>query len=176
MRKHANILLIFALVACGVLVSRIPESQAQSQSGAPGAVGQNSNITQVGGVSSNTDPCGSWGVAKQSAVINIVAATTTQLVSLAASQTVFVCGIEFTMVGSAETIQFETGTGATCSTPTVLTGALADGTVSDLNVAYGGGEMTIFSGSIAGPLCAVTTGATVSIQGVITYVQRVAGT
>ena len=144
----------------------------QAQAGIANAIGVNSNITQIGGVSVNTDPCGSWGVAKKSVPINIASATTTSLVAISGSTSIFVCGYNFTMVGATESIQFEYGTGATCGTgTTVLTGALADAAASDISVAYGGGEMTIFSTPASQGLCALTTG-TVSIQGVLTYVQQ----
>jgi hypothetical protein len=171
---------IYAVLASLILLAGLTlwtqPTRSQAQAGAANAIGQNSNITQIGGVSVNTDPCGSWGVAKQSVVINLASATTTQLVALSAGQTIFICGYNFTMVGAAETITFEYGTGASCGTgTTALTGAIADGTASDISVTYGGGEMTIFSTPSANALCALTTG-TVGIQGVLTYVQRVAGT
>lgn len=144
----------------------------QAQGSAAGVIGLNSNMTQIGGASVNTDPCGSWGVAKSSVAINITSATTTSLVAISGSTSIFVCGFSVTMVGAVETIQFEYGTGATCGTgTTVLTGAFADGTASDIVVSYGGGEMTVFATPSAQRLCAVTTG-TVSIQGVLTYVQQ----
>ena len=157
-----------------ILLLLATETVVQSQ--APNAPGTYTNLTQIGGASVNADPCGSWGVVKQSVPIAISSATTTQLVALASGQTIFVCGFSLTMVGATETIQFEYGTGASCGTgTTTLTGAFADGTASDIAFSYGGGEMTIFATASANALCAVTTG-TVSIQGVLTFVQRVAGT
>jgi hypothetical protein len=119
------------------------------------------------------DPCGGNGVAKNSAVINVSSATTTRIVTGTATAQIYVCGYHFTMAGAIETIAFEYGTGGTCGTgTTTLTGALADTATSDLTVAYGGGEMEILKPvPVSNDLCVVTTG-TVSIQGVVTYVQQ----
>src|SRR5437879_5656570 len=82
-----------------------------------------------------SDPCQSNGIAKSSIVLNITSATTTQLVALSAGKQIFVCGFNFTMVGTVQTLAFEYGTGASCGTgTTLLTGAMADGTVSDIVV------------------------------------------
>jgi hypothetical protein len=167
---------IYAVLAVLVLLTGVTlwtqPIRSQAQAGLANAIGQNSNITQVGGASVNTDPCGSWGIVKQSVPINVSAAATAQLVAISGSTKVFVCGFSFTMVGAVQSIQFEYGTGTTCGTGTnVLTGAFADGTVSDIVVTYGGGEMTIFGTPAGQALCVLST-TTASVQGVLTYVQQ----
>lgn len=150
---------------------------AQSQSGTPGAIGANSNITQIGGVSANTDPCGSWGVVKKSVAINVAAtATTTSIVAVSGATAVFVCGFNIEVTaGTTPTFQFEYGTGATCGTgTTVLSGAyLGEATTLGLSdFLYGGGEMTIMQAPASNGVCIVTGGTTPSIVGVVTYVQQ----
>jgi hypothetical protein len=175
MKANIDRVLVFILsLALIFAVGTIP-THSQSQAGAANATGVNSNITQIGGVSVNNDPCGSWGVTKQSVVVNIASSTTTQLIALSAGQTIFVCGFVVTDVGTTPTFQFEYGTGASCGTgTTTLSGAIAP--TSAQPVFYGGGEMTIFATASANALCIVTGGTTTSLAGVLTYVQRVAGT
>jgi len=118
------------------------------------------------------DPCATSGIAKSSVVIALSSATTTQLVAISGTTKIYVCGYNFTMVGAAETIAFEYGTGSSCGTgTTALTGAMADGTASDIAVSYGGTAGTIMSTPAGQALCAVTTG-TVGIQGIVTFVQQ----
>lgn len=142
-------------------------------------MGQPSNLVQIHGLNSANDPCGSWGTTKQSTAVTISTATTTQIVALTAGQTIFVCGFNFSMTGTtAPTFQFEYGTGTNCGTgTTVLTGVYAaDITATIGQYIYGGGEMTIFATASANALCIVTGGTGPSLQGVVTFVQRVAGT
>lgn len=119
------------------------------------------------------DPCQSSAVAKSSAVINISSATTTSLVAASGSTVIYVCGFSMSMVGAIESLKFVYGTQVTnpCDTgQTALTGAFADGTASDIAWSYGPGS-TIFKTIASQQLCAVTTG-TVSIQGLVTFVQQ----
>ena len=174
MKNWKPILLTFLLLTGTLWVQ---SGRSQSQAGLANAIGQNSNITQIAGVSVNSDPCGSWGVVKQSVAVTISTATTTQLVAPVAGQTVFVCGFTFAMTGTTPTFQFEYGTGTTCGTgTTVLTGAFQNDIASGFGqYIYGGGEMTIFATPSANALCVLSAG-TPSVNGVVTYVQRVAGT
>ena len=60
----------------------------------------------------------------QQAVANIASATTTSLVAGVAGKSIFICGWHVTSINAASTtFQFEYGTGASCTTPTVLTPA-----------------------------------------------------
>lgn len=123
----------------------------------------------------STDPCQSSANPKQSVVINIATATTTNLVAISGTTSIYVCGfaVSFGSTISADTIQFEYGTGATCgSGTTVLTGAFNTNGLLTGQMAYGGAGQTVFKTVAAQGLCAVTTvGTGPSIQGVLTFVQ-----
>jgi len=127
----------------------------------------------------NTDPCQNPGTAKSSAAINITSATTTSLVAVSGSTTVYVCGFAVTIAPSgtsADTILFEYGTGAACvGSPTALTGTFGNGDVTTaappVAIAYGGAQ-TIFKSPASNGICALTAGTTVNVQGVLTYVQQ----
>ncbi len=130
-------------------------------------------------VAANDDPCQSSGVAKSSVPINITSAATTALVAVSGSTTVYVCGFSFTIsevVTTANTIQFEQGTGAACvGAPTALTGLYGAGgvTAGDPVPINAGGGSTVFKTAASNGLCAVTAiGASGSFQGVLTYVQQ----
>ena len=74
---------------------------------------------------------------------------------------------------TADTIQFEYGTGAACTSPVLLTGAFNTSGLLTGSISYGGGSQTIFKSAASNGICAVTTvGTGPSIQGVITYVQQ----
>lgn len=122
-----------------------------------------------------TDPCQTSAITKQSVVINITTATTTSLVAISGNTQIFVCGfaITFGSTVTADTIQFEYGTGATCGTgTTVLTGAFNTNGLLTGTISYGG-SATIFKTIAAQRLCAVSTvGTGPSIQGVLTFVQQ----
>lgn len=131
------------------------------------------NVTQINGNASDIDPCQVASIAKTSAPINFSSATTTAIVTNSGSTVIYVCGFSMTMVGATESIKFVYGTHVTtdCDTgQTALTGAFADGTASDIAFSYGPGS-TLFKTIASQQLCGVTTG-TVSIQGVLTYVQK----
>ena len=164
--------------------------------GTANATPWNSNTAQVNGVATsagvgpsgtgtqrlvlaNNDPCQSSGTPKSSVAINITSATTTSLVAVSGSTAVFVCGFSVTIsevVTTANTIQFEYGTGAACTGPTVLTGLYGAGGVTagdPIVVTYGGAGSTVFTAPASNGLCAVTAiGASGSFQGVLTYVQQ----
>lgn len=124
----------------------------------------------------SVDPCQSSSIAKQSAVINITSATTTSLVAISGTTSIYVCGfaVSFGSTVSPDTIQFEYGTGATCGTgTTVLTGALNTSGLLTGSITYGGAGQTIFKTPAGQRLCAVSTvGTGPSIQGVLTFVQQ----
>lgn len=110
------------------------------------------------------DPCNNPSVPKLSVPLNITTATTTQLVALTASKSIYVCDAAAT-VGGSTTAQLSYGTGAACGTgTTVLTGVMTG--LAPLG--YGG---TIASIPAGNALCLVSTG-TGGIQGILTYVQQ----
>ncbi len=157
---------------------------------------QSVNVAQVNGVTtsvntgvagtgtqrvtlSNTDPCMSPDIAKSSAPINITSGITTSLVAVSGSTVVYVCGFAVTIAPSAvtaDTIAFEYGTGAACTSPTLLTGTFGNGdlttTVPVTPIHYGGAGSTIFKSAASAGICALTAGSAVNIQGVLTYVQQ----
>jgi hypothetical protein len=145
------------------------------------------NITQVLGAAPSAtnplfvatgDPCTS--AAKSSAAINITTATTTALVAVSGSTTVYVCGFSITIAPSATTADvaaFEYGSGVACATsPISLTGGFGNGDLTTASpvvpVSYGGGGATIFKSAASNGVCMITAGTTVNVQGVLTYVQQ----
>jgi hypothetical protein len=124
-----------------------------------------------------SDPCNS--AAKSSVAINITSATTTSLVAVSGSTTVYVCGFTFTasqVATTANTLQFEYGTGAACTSPTALTGTLGSGgltAAAPLVISGGNGDQTIFKSAASAGICALTAiGASGTFQGFLTYVQQ----
>jgi hypothetical protein len=75
-----------------------------------------------------------------------------------------------------DTALFEYGTGAACTSPTVLTGTFGNGDLTTaapvVSVSYGNGFGTIFASAAASGVCILTAGTTVNVQGVLTYVQQ----
>lgn len=125
------------------------------------------------------DPCQSPNIAKSSAAINVTSATTTSLVAVSGTTTVYVCGFSITIAPSAvtaDTVLFEYGTGASCTSPTALTGTFGNGdltsTVGVAPISYGGGGATIFKSAASAGVCILTAGNAVNVQGVLTYVQQ----
>lgn len=125
------------------------------------------------------DPCQSPNIAKSSVAISIATATTTSLVGVSGSTTVYVCGFVFTasqVITTANTLVFEYGTGATCTSPTALTGTLGAGGITagePILVHAGNAGQTIFKSAASAGICALTAiGASGSFQGVLTFVQQ----
>lgn len=107
--------------------------------------------------------------------VSISTATTTQLVALASSKKIYVCAFVLDLTGSAtaNTVQFEYGTGAACGAgTTVLTGAMAGNGVATAPtvIAQGSGTGSLFSTIASNALCLVTTQA-VQVSGYISYTQ-----
>jgi hypothetical protein len=124
------------------------------------------------------DPCQSSGTIKSNAVINVVTATTTQLVALSGTKTIYVCGYSFTIdssATSAATALIEYGTGASCGTgTTALTGTYGTATATAgpaILIIPGPYAGTAFSTAAGNALCILTAGTTVNVQGQLTYVQ-----
>jgi hypothetical protein len=117
---------------------------------------------------SNGINCAKAVQASNSVAINISSATTTQLVALAANQTIYVTSFDV-VTGGTGTIQFEYGTGTTCGTgTTILTGAYNLIVNSILTKGNGLGPILIVPPGNA--LCAVTVGA-VQYSGSLSYAQ-----
>ena len=124
------------------------------------------------------DPCQTLSVAKQFVAVNITSAVTTQLVAPSGSKAIYVCGGSFTIPSvstTATTMQFEYGTGGTCGTgTTVMTGQFNAGNVTAgpaVPITLPGDYVSMFTPASQG-LCLVSAGSSVSIQGVLNYVQQ----
>lgn len=144
---------------------------AAAGTAAVGTVG----ITNTVGTS---DPCQNPSLTKSSVAINIATATTTSLVAVSGTTVVYVCSLSLTIsqvVTTANTFQLEYGTGASCTSPTVLTGTFGAGGVTAgapiyIWAGYGG---TLAKSAAAAGVCALTAiGASGTFQGVLTFVQQ----
>ncbi|MCK9361859.1 hypothetical protein M0Q28_06595, partial [Patescibacteria group bacterium] len=103
----------------------------------------------------------------QSAVINVTAGATTQLVALSGSTVIRVCSYNVT-ASLAGTFTFVYGTGANCGTgTTALTGAMAIATAGSNGMS--GMIGSLFRGAAANALC--LTAATGNMTGFVTYAQ-----
>jgi hypothetical protein len=135
-------------------------------------------LSAIASAQTVSDPCQSFSTPKSSVVINITTATTTQLVALSGSTSIYVCGFALTIsqvITTANTLQFEYGTGTACATgTTVLTGSFgAGGITAGLPlVIVDETPGMLFKAPSGTALCALTAiGATGSFQGVLSYVQ-----
>jgi hypothetical protein len=143
-------------------------------SSTPGAAGS----VSVANIAGTTDPCDNPSVLKSSVPINVVTPTTTSLVAVSGTKAVYVCGFTVTIAPSAtsaDTAQLEYGTGAACSSPTVLTGSFGAGDVTTatgptvISLADPGTSMTA---PASNGVCLLSAGTTVNIQGILQYVQQ----
>jgi len=117
------------------------------------------------------DPCASAAIDKQSFSVAISSATTTVVQAGATGKRVYVCA--FTIVytsGTTPTVQFEVGTGGTCGTPTVKTGAMAIVATAGQGLIVGAGH-TLFSGTAGQDVCIVSAGTTPTVNCWVTFVQ-----
>ena len=146
---------------------------------------QSVNVAQIAGVATSTgvgvsgtgvqrvvaatnDPCQSSGIAKSSVVLNVTASA--QVIAASGATSIYVCGFDATVAGTTPTYKFHYGTGAVCVTGTTdLTGTYAPLTGTQKNYNPG---MTAFATTASQALCITTSGAGVSVQGVLTYVQQ----
>lgn len=108
------------------------------------------------------DPC--EVMPKNNVAIAITTATTTQLVAPVAGQAVYVCGLTLTMA-AATSIQFEYGTGASCTGTHALTGVIPPAQINPPS-----NNATQFVTPVAQGVCAVSTG-TAGIHGSMSYIQ-----
>jgi|ERR1700758_3837421 len=127
--------------------------------------------TPIGTV--KADPCADPAVQKLSKVINQGASATTKVVDTSGTTSVYVCGVVMTASGTNPTVTITSGThtSADCdTTAATLTGAMIpSATIGVISLGEYGG--TIMS-SAAGYQVCLTTAATTSVQGVMTYVQQ----
>jgi hypothetical protein len=122
------------------------------------------------------DPCAS-NTPRSSAFATITTATTTALVAVSGTTTVFPCQIIITSTSTvtANTVLIEQGTGAACAGgPTALTPTFNFGIATALvAIPIGSGQTTALKVTAANGLCAVTTvGTTPSIGVLVTYIQQ----
>lgn len=125
-----------------------------------------------GGVSgAPLDPCQNVYVAKSTAVVNIGAAGTGLLVQGVTGKSIYVCGYHLTNTGTNPALKFEYGTQVTtaCDTGTTALSGLM-GASSGVSLAVGGFQ--VFSAPAGQQLCAVISGTSPSLQGVMSYVQQ----
>jgi hypothetical protein len=109
----------------------------------------------------------------KSAPINISTATTTSLVAVSGSTVPYVCSFSVYVVsGTLPSFQFEQGTGAACTSPTVLTGTYGGlaGAVGE-HITLGANTGTVFRGPASSGICILSGGTAPNLQGVITYAQ-----
>ena len=128
------------------------------------------------GQAAAVDPCFS-NTPKSNVSVSITTATTTQLVALSGTTSIYICGFTGTVnsATTATTLQFEYGTGASCGTgTTVLTGAMNTGgsTAAGSVVISFADPGSTFKTAAGNALCVVTTGTTINVQGVLTYIQQ----
>jgi hypothetical protein len=114
------------------------------------------------------DPC--LVMRKFEQPINIVAAGNSQLVALTSGRSIYLCGYSFTLIGASQTMAFASGTAGSCSAVSNATGGMGDGTVAALAVTIDSSGTVYTVLPVSQPLCAVTTGTTVNIQGHLYYV------
>lgn len=120
-----------------------------------------------------SDPCATAGIAKSSAVISQGASATTKVVDVSGSKVIYVCGFTATASGTSPTFTWTGGThgSADCDTgAAVLSGAMVPSATVGV-VSYGGGGSTVFATPASKQLC-LTTAASTSVMGVLTYVQQ----
>lgn len=118
------------------------------------------------------DPCASPAVTKVSAVIDQSSSATTKVVDAVASKVIYVCGFVATAVGTNPTFTWTSGThvSADCdTTAAVLSGAMNPSATAGV-VSYSPG-ISAFKTAASFQLC-LTTAATSTIKGVLTYVQQ----
>lgn len=171
-------------IGLSALFALVVSTCAMAQVVNPGGA---TNITQAAGtnligtagtIPASADPC-SYNK-KSSASINVASATTAAVVAISGSTTVYVCGFDFTIAGSATTAttaQLEYGTGTACvSTQTALTGTYGSGdaavSTTPTYVSRGDGQATVLAGIASNGICIVTAGTTVKVAGSLTYVQQ----
>lgn len=122
-------------------------------------------------VPGSTDACQDLSQQKSSVAVNISSATTTSLVAISGTTSIYVCGWQLqTVSGTTPTIQFEYGTGAACTSPTVLTGTYTGAALQVFTSPSS--DTSLLKTPSANGLCLVTGGTTPNVQGFVTFVQQ----
>lgn len=130
--------------------------------------GQNTAIFQSFGNSYNGSTWDRDFTCPSSAVINVAAAATTQLVALASSQIIRVCSFVISGDTLATTATFVYGTGSNCATgQAALTGAMR--LPDEGSIALSGMNGSLFRTIASNALC--LTAATGAVTGFVTYAQ-----
>ncbi len=120
----------------------------------------------------NADLCADTSVQKSSVVINQGASATTAVVPAVTGKATYVCGFVATAAGTNPTFTWTSGTHTTndCDTgAALLSGAFIPSATIGV-VSYNPG-MTAYKTAASFQLC-LTTAATTSVQGILTYVQQ----
>lgn len=113
------------------------------------------------------DPCPSADIPKSSASIAVSSATTSQLVASSTTQRIYFCGFIVSYAsGTAPTVQFEYGTGGSCTSPTVLTGAMSIPATAGQVI---GARLALSPVPIGSTLCIVSGGTGPTFNGYATY-------
>lgn len=120
--------------------------------------------------SPNNDPCASPAANKSSVQIAAAAAATTKIITEVAAEITYVCGYQAAQAATAGTVQWTSGTGATCGTNTVTNSGAIPVTAGQ-PFTYGPGS-TLFSTARGAAVCLTATGAGGTVNGVITFVQQ----
>lgn len=121
-------------------------------------------------VAGTDDPCANPHIIPTPVLVNGLAANT-QIVALTANQVVYVCGYFFTLTGTAPTVQFVGGTGATCGTGTTnLTGVLLPLTGSFIAAGNAGRAILVDGNGAA--LCLFITGTTPVVAGNVSIIKQ----
>ena len=162
-RFSLNLSLAVLLTALGVLASTVPVS------------GQGTNQRVLVGLAGVDGLARFVPTASSSVAVNITSAATTQLVALAAGQSVYVTGASLIAVGNATpvTAKFVYGTGSNCGTGTTdLTGAFTGSSTAGNSVPFMLSQaLTAWFRTAAGTALCLTTTGTAGLQGVVSYQQ-----
>lgn len=144
-----------------------------------GGVGMYVNAAGQAVPYTQNDPCQNLSNTKISVPVNITTVTTTQLVPLSGTTSIYICGGTLTISPSATTADsatLEYGTGTNCGTgTTALTGAFGAGdlTTTAPPIVVSLDSSGVVAAAPAGKaLCLLSAGGTVNIQGIISYIQQ----
>lgn len=112
-------------------------------------------------------------ICTSTAAVNITTAVTTQIVAVSGSTKIRVCAWYLTNSSAVGvTVLFEYGTGTLCGTGTTsITGAMIFPATAGALALGQANDNGVFRTTASQALCLVTTGATVGVQGYITYAQ-----
>lgn len=129
-----------------------------------GSVGTNSYSTTNGLMP--TTSC------DHTAAINISTATTTAVIPVSATNSIYVCNYMVQVIsGTLPSFKWEYGTGGTCGGATVVISGIFGGIAGAIGeiYAHGSGTGTVFITANSNGLCIVSGGTTPNIQGYINY-------